>query len=253
MLSQPPSRPRAFTLIEMLIVVGIIAILMSIVLFIGVGVRNSSKKQFTLTGISMLDKSLVEYVAAEGDAIPPPIHAFTDRASNVTSVFAAADAKAGSAGPLINSVGWYIKQSESVPGARSSIKSNDQRMFRQYSTEQIGGSSETVTEPELATVFDGWGNPVRYVHPKFDGLIFGSYPNVGGSTTADVDLNKVVGPAPGGLQFAFTKIRRSPDQKDADGGECPGNMPYFYSAGPDGDPSTTEDNVYSIMPRFVAQ
>ena len=29
---------------------------------------------------------------------------------------------------------------------------------------------------------------------------------------------------------------------DSDGGVCPGGQPYFYSAGPDGDPSTVEDN-----------
>jgi hypothetical protein len=30
----------------------------------------------------------------------------------------------------------------------------------------------------------------------------------------------------------------------ADEGLCPGNRPYFYSAGPDGDPGTRGDNIY---------
>jgi len=43
--------------------------------------------------------------------------------------------------------------------------------------------------------------------------------------------------------------RDTPDLvPDSDGGLTSGNRPYFYSAGPDGDPSTLEDNVYSNAP-----
>ena len=31
---------------------------------------------------------------------------------------------------------------------------------------------------------------------------------------------------------------------DSDGGITSGNRPYFYSAGPDGNPATLDDNVY---------
>ena len=69
---------------------------------------------------------------------------------------------------------------------------------------------------------------------------------------------------PTALRYGTGEIRRSnrattgpPEPADADGGICPNNKPYFYSAGPDGlvgigpnDEDYNADNVYIVQPRF---
>jgi hypothetical protein len=66
----------------------------------------------------------------------------------------------------------------------------------------------------------------------------------------DEDVVDILGSAPSPATGYYpAEIRRDPAQKDADGGLTT-NRPYFYSAGPDGDPSTIEDNVYTVQPQI---
>jgi hypothetical protein len=93
------------------------------------------------------------------------------------------------------------------------------------------------------------------VHPQFSGRI---------TTATNINAAELLGPAPSGLQYSVGEVRRNnvytgPDAEsrratqleqvaDGDGGKCVGGRPYFYSAGPDKDPSTIEDNVYLSVP-----
>ena len=84
-------------------------------------------------------------------------------------------------------------------------------------------------QPSLATAFDGWGNPIRYVHPVFKGLL-----TTVGDPTQPIDLAAAnsIYPTPPGKQWGIHNIRRnnkalSPppptpmpgDLADSDGGE----------------------------------
>jgi hypothetical protein len=124
-----------------------------------------------------------------------------------------------------------------------------------------------------ATAFDPWGNPIRYVHPVFDGLLFGPDNDL---TDPDAEVRLVddlrLLPPRDGTMWAIERIRRNaesddPDESgDSDGGICRGDHPYFYSAGPDGKvgylvdandkviADYNKDNVYgSSVPIFQGQ
>lgn len=229
---------RAFTLIELLIVIGIIALLIVIGLAVGRQVTGRGKEAFTLDTIRTLDQVLADYMAAK-DGLPP---AWVPNPTDTDELLPVADARAGT--EMINSVGLFILQAEEVPTAKASLQGLDSRQIREF--QPLDGTTPSNDQPLLRTVFDGWGNPIRYVHPKFHGII---------DPALSLTDPSLLGPPPTGTSYAFSQIRRlngdaAADENDADGGLCVGGRPYFYSAGPDGDPSTTDDNVYTTKPQF---
>jgi len=159
----------------------------------------------------------------------------------------------------------------------------DQRFVRNYNIDD--DPTDNVDEdgqPSMLTVFDAWGNPIRYVHPRFDGIIEepGSTRPLGEPGEPYEDVVAALMPESmlpqdtslillGHADSPFPEVRRSriveidrtearsnpalefPIEADADGGVCAGPRPYFYSAGPDGDPSTIDDNIYTTIPDFV--
>ncbi len=123
-------------------------------------------------------------------------------------------------------------------------------------------------------VIDPWGRPIRFVHPGYGGEEFfdgpsGNYmdPANKNQVTADgikraithsvyVRWGKTTDPAKQ-LQFrrSYQPFLANEDQSklptgDADEGLCPTRRPYFYSAGPDGDPGQRADNIYTTRPEF---
>jgi hypothetical protein len=102
-------------------------------------------------------------------------------------------------------------------------------------------------------VFDAWGHPLRFVHPAFKGTIYGTRGSSGNSPDQPTDVSAVLGNAPPGTQYICAQIRRNKTTDgggpDSDGGIPPTTRPYFYSAGPDGDPSTQDDNIYIAKPK----
>jgi hypothetical protein len=70
------------------------------------------------------------------------------------------------------------------------------------------------------------------------------------------DLIGLAPKKPTARTYTLTTIKRlaagSADPANSDGGTSPDARPYFYSCGPDGDPSTTADNVYIVTPTFPA-
>lgn len=266
----------AFTLIELLIVVGVIGLLVAIAITVGARVADSGKERVTLDTLRILEQSLSEYIAAEGD-IPPPLALDPSGVTaqrGVKVVQPVADARTPT-GEMINSVGLYISQASKVAAAQSILANIPTRYFKLHQEpigplQSQGGSIQPGQRlTAMNTAFDGWGNPIRYVHPTWDGEIFQNYNSGGTYSESDkygwIDA-RVPGPQAGpNEQYGISRIRRNGPppvdsdtyrdapalSRDSDGGISPTGKPYFYSAGPDGDPWTIDDNVYTTRPQFL--
>lgn len=267
-----PVRERpGFTLIELLIVIGIIAVLMGIAIVVGMRVTDSGKNKSTKDLLLALDTI---YTAAQngnsGQVLPPLIadsRLFSNRNDPAATLWipvADARAKSGQNGGdnlMLNSAALFLWQARQYPEAAKAIESLPTKLIKNMDPDDpettsgaAANESNVVGQPQLPTPIDAWGNPIRYVHPAFDGLIQGG----GGTAASYKALNTVITPPTSG-RLLFGEIRRNAIKRgdpttdpalaaDSDGGTCVGGRPYFYSAGPDGDPSTIEDNVYSLQP-----
>ncbi len=247
-----PITRRGFTLLELLIVVGVIAILVGLALAIGRSVSGRGKEVKTQELIKVLDTSMTEFVAASG-AIPQKMVVDPRRTGPNTNgnwLQPVADAYSpDTPGGMINSVGLYMLQCDSQPSVASLFKNLDAKFMRELDSDGTGPDAWDPF-PTLRTVFDGWDRPIRYVHPASDGLVYGPWPN-SSDPNAPVNTDDVYDPPPPGKFYRVAQLRRNNEQGgDSDGGVCRGGQPYFYSAGPDGDPSTTADNVYTTKPEI---
>jgi prepilin-type N-terminal cleavage/methylation domain-containing protein len=230
-------RRRGFTLIELLIVVGIIGLLVATTLLVGGAAVGGARRSVTEDTLRVLDAALEQYIASE-DIIPPAL-VQDPRPGRTTFVLPVADVRSMADNAMIDSVGLFLLQANTIPDAKKSLDQLPQKFVRQQTT-TLSANPLTIT-----SVFDAWGEPIRYVHPQFSGRI---------TTVTPINSVELLGPAPAGKQYGVTDVRRnnvtaSPqDIADGDGGKCIGGRPYFYSAGPDKDPSTIDDNVYLIVP-----
>jgi len=289
-----PTKPtiayRAFTLIEIVMVVAILALLAAIIIRVGASMADSGRKRATEGVLQVLDQSLADYIDTSG-SIPSAIVGVTleENFAGITRgdvvYYPAVDGvidepilELDPGAPLrhhrINSIGLYlesIKGSSDVEGLLSSV---DGSMIRQYDVADD-------LQPSMLTVFDAWGNPIRYVHPKFDGIIEDSTGPSDRRELGEAGVPLDILDTENGyftaeylpedtalIPFWGKEIRRNkilsidqeearaagddPVETDSDGGKCPSQRPYFYSAGPDGDPATIEDNVYTTVPEFVS-
>ncbi|MDF1810008.1 MAG: type II secretion system protein [Phycisphaerales bacterium] len=293
-LSKHQSR-SAFTLIELLVVISIMAVLIAITTMVGSAVINTGKKQATLGILESLDQTLAAYIDKNGD-IPPalvevpygnlPASIQGDMPTDsygikLSAYFPSVDGsgRRNVSGDLqlINSVAYFIQASSDISEATELLNSIDTKYLKMFSPDED-------VQPFLLTAFDAWDNPIRYVHPKFDGIIERTTRSVGdaGEPVNLVNPNKpffVQGALPANatvrVQMKFVRRNRLTEADyggpgaatqggvnqqqlaefdlypDSDGGITIGNRPYFYSAGPDGDPSTIEDNIYTTTPQFA--
>ena len=274
---------HAFTLLELLIVVGIIAALAAITTLVGSAVLDTGKKRATLGVLQTLDEALAAYIDTKGDNPPALVEIPYERMAvpisgispGESAYFPAVDGKGAAtrADELvdINSVAYFIESVRSVPETQSLINSISPRFAKNYTPNQD-------QQPQLLTIFDAWDNPIRYVHPKFDGIQEREPRQLGvsGDPVNIANPNKpffVAGALPEDfttvIRLKFIRRNRLIDADfaddgssapqggmnlgqldefdllpDSDGGITPGNRPYFYSAGPDGNPATLEDNIY---------
>lgn len=266
-VSKLPPFPRArsqrgrvgFTLLELLIVIAIISLLVVISLAIGTKVLSGGRESLTTSITRSMDSTLSSYMADVGDKIPRSLVEHPSASSGIDWQ-PVADIRQGDGDDdnMVNSVGWYVYQMKDVSSVASTISGLPSKVVKQYSPDEDPLTSPSSSkQPLLTTVFDGWGRPLRYVHPDFDGVITDSST----STDGGVNIADLVSIGPG-ESFAFNTIRRNRTTKvvsgvtifaDGDGGMCPNNRPYFYSAGADGDPSTIDDNIYSTRPTFQTE
>jgi prepilin-type N-terminal cleavage/methylation domain-containing protein len=247
------ARP-AFTMIELLIVIGIIGVLVGLTLVVGKQVMSGGKQKATQETLRVLTAAMDDYIAVKGD-VPPPVYVGGTTAAPIW--YPMADAIDPSTNTMINSVGLFMEQMRTVPSARRLLDNLPQSSVRIFDADGTG------PQPAVMTVFDAWNRPIRFVHPAFQGVYVTPVP-----TTESMWPLPTRAPVP---TYAITSVRRQnvtvddTYKPDADGGMCVGNRPYFYSVGEDGlsgvkkDTGTpakvtedfNKDNVYSLPPNFT--
>ncbi len=266
------ARRGAFTLIELLVVIVVIGVLLTLVVAVGSKVTGGGKTSLTKDLIRALDTSLDGYMGDNNGEIPPasvivreidPSNPEMD--TTMPNIDGVADTSEGEV--LVNSIGLYLRAVEGSGAAEEIVRGMDADHVRRYAPAAPGDTTpETPLHPELSTVFDAWGQPLRFVHPKFAGEILENEMRALGAPGGFADMetggfffdSKVTD----NLAVEFIDARRNfittEDRKvtpdligDGDGGRPIGGRPYFYSMGPDADPSKRDDNVYSTEPQFL--
>jgi prepilin-type N-terminal cleavage/methylation domain-containing protein len=266
--SQARRSPRAFTLIELLVVVGIIAILISVSLAVGLRVAGSGKARQTEQTLNTLEAVLTEYISASGGNPKPyvldprPENMAPNQAPQNRRVQPVFDGRNGADNQHINSVGFFIAQCREFPSVMERLGSLPASVAREYDADAEASGTNYTNQPRMLTVFDGWGNPIRYVHPAFSGTRHAQnnpqgYLQITHDTLMGNQPTTINGIVYQPDRWGIVQVRRNNapaagEAGDSDGGTPAGARPYFYSAGPDGDPSTTDDNVYhgSNRPRL---
>lgn len=287
-----------FTLTEMVVVVALTASIAAIGIRVGSTMVDSGRASATQDVLRVLDRSVDEYINATG-SIPPAIARITleqdlgtTHIAGDTVFYPVIDGRIEVVIPgsdparnyQINSIGLYLNSIKRSADISSLLESIDGDFTRNYNAgvDPASPGQDLDLQPEMLTVFDSWGNPIRYVHPKFDGIIEqanGARRGLG-EAGGFLDVFDTTNSGPGlftaeylpanlaDLPFNNISIRRNkilridqeeartgglsfPVETDSDGGVCPSQRPYFYSCGPDGDPATIEDNIYSTTPKFV--
>lgn len=265
-MAHATSNRRGFTLIELLVVIGIIAILVGITFAVGRSVVGGSKKNATEDTMRVLDAALQAYIQARGEN-PPFTVEFTNTTNNQKNTLVAIDGTFNDGDYITNSVGVFVAIAQQVPEAKTILDKLGPKQLVQLDTDGAG------PQPVLPTVLDAWGRPIRFVHPKGDGLILGDANTTGNAFDQARRLESWLPLASGQPQYLYESVRRNnsiPDIRrtadgvaiagDSDGGKATGSRPYFYSAGEDGlvgysqvDGAWTNynaDNVYLSQPTF---
>lgn len=266
---RPAQRRRsahAFTLIEILVVIVIIGILVTISLVVGKQVRTGGQSRSTEDTIRILDQSLVEYEKATREL---PASKFVYR--NILNSpkpyeYPLVDGRRDlpldnfdkDAFPAIPTGARYTAMCASVPEADSLLKGINSKLVRFAVIDPA-----LKVSPPAVEVLDSFGRPIRFVHPAFDGG-YGDAFDPAPIATRDMKIT-VVTDAGSNVDPLGTTYRRSAHPAnpaktytgtpvgDADEGICPSRRPYFYSAGPDGDPGTRSNNVYTTRPTYPTE
>ncbi len=280
-MAHATSNRRGFTLIELLVVIGIIAILVGITFAVGRSVVGGSKKRATEDTMRVLDAALQAYIQARGEN-PPFAVDFPDPADTdamppqevmVLLALDGTNIDDPKSRPL-NSVGAFLFAAQQVPEAKAVL---DKLSAKQLVTLDVDGppppnsvNNPYGEQPTLPTALDAWGRPIRFVHPKGDGLILGDATQTGNAFDAARRVEAWLGTPISTPQierrYIYSDIRRSDrgptddTAGDGDGGKAIGSRPYFYSAGEDGLVgyglrdgvwvNYNADNVYLSEPTF---
>ena len=259
-------RRSGFTLVEVLIVIVIILLLVGISLAVGRRVVTGGKWRSTEATLNTLDAIITEYCANSGGKVPP---FYTDA---MGTSFPLVDGRilptAVNDQPQPALALFLLMASRESATARRMIEGIDgQFITRTFVFAYGAGAAEgqIATAPQLIeapVILDGWGRPIRFVHPAFHGG-YGDYHTLNPATglysqqqTGRPALD--VSPPTTALRTTVTAVQFSRSCQpapqvdpgvntrtgDADEGRCLANRPYVYSMGPDGDAGTRVDNVY---------
>lgn len=259
--AQRRARCQGFTLVELLIVIGIIGLLIGVVLMVGKRVVGSGKERLTQDIIRVLDASVVEYEAVKND-LPPSRLLVSGGADKFE--YPVIDARRDGTGvdlvasPSEPSIARYTASLASVAQAQGTLKQIAAKQVRQVvlDTPTVNGKQVQVIGQEI---LDAWDKPIRAVHPAFHGG-YGSYFDNGSlKSRSAMTVSLWKGPSKQDLDYRRSYRPFDPAKTtgqpvgDGDEGLCPSGRIYFYSAGPDFDPGRREDNVYATRPTFSAE
>jgi len=259
---------RAFSLVELLVVIGIIAILISLAVVTGTKVVAGSKARASEDIIRVLDESRGTWMLNWGKPVPQFLE--VPLPSGGPQYLPMIDARPASGGsdwtvPAETSLTYFTALVLRDPMIRPVFEQIDSAFVKSTTVPapRSDGQSNATDSPALV-ISDAWGRPFRFVHPAYHGG-HGDYWNAQTKSMDSREVLLVELPTSKG-QIIRKYFRRSyrpfsgddPQRKpswvgDADEGMCIGGTPYFYSAGDDGDPGTRADNVYSTKPRFPVE
>lgn len=242
---------RAFTLIEVLVVIAIIGLLSAIALVVGSKVTGGGQDRLTADTIRMLDLALNGYLADRSGKFP----SYLEDTAPSPRKFPIIDGWAGAANaaqPIEPTIAMFVHLASEVSSVDSTIKGIE---TKQITRGDIRRSSDNLVAREgagnISGVFvnDAWGRQIRFVVPAFHGG-HGPFVTAAGNVNGTRPLRTVK--LEGNLTADYSRSYRPAAGKAgyADEGLCPGNHPYFYSAGEDGDPGTRADNIYTVRPTF---
>jgi hypothetical protein len=241
-------------------------------LAVGRSVTNSGRARQTEYTLKVLDAALSEYIHSQ-ETMP---RSWVVGPGSMNRTYPILDG-IGDLGAVQNlqldSVGLFLLQLKGLPHLEAKLRDLDAKLVREM---EFDGQ-------RIVTVLDGWGRPIRYVHPQFHGLIHGTaFPSSVAEVSTRQDKAQVaqVVTFPPSANPGISYVRRNnvvtPDDlalrmtPDSDGGMATGR-PYFYSTGADGkagyavrlrqpgDPGNlpwvvdvdfNADNVYSRKPQF---
>ncbi len=279
-------------MIETVFVISLIALLAAITIGVGASMADAGKKRATEGVLQVLDRALADYIERTG-SMPESLVSielsedFENWDQGDIVYYPAFDGTINleivdpdsrlTRHHTVNSVGLFLESIKSGVDIDGLLSSVDSTMIRNYDVPDD-------LQPSMLTVFDAWGNPIRYVHPSLDGVIEdstnsgdrrepgepGDYrsvmtdldgffsegylpanqsmiPFMDGSVNGELRRNRIV---PLDHEAARANGLEYPVESDSDGGRSNTRRPYFYSAGPDGDPATIDDNVYTTVPSF---
>jgi len=257
-------RFAAFTLVELLVVMGIIAVLAGLALAVGTGVIKSQRAATTQNTIQMLETYLSDLDATGEDK--RSYKAFKTEVDSQQYELPVLDGREDSDGfdksadRPIDSLARFIAAGDQFLGDSSDRWGGLDSSLVQDVT--LGGNAGTLSVRDVTlrgvALTDQWGQPIRAVHPSYDGG-FGDYQNAAGSvvnTRSTLSVDEVVAGSSSTVRFrrSYRPFASGSDPDsvgDADEGICQNERVYFYSAGPDGDPGTRENNIYgSVTPQY---
>jgi prepilin-type N-terminal cleavage/methylation domain-containing protein len=217
---------KAFTLIELLIVILILAVLAGLVI-IGLGVLSKPNQEKvtkqTLQNLrSTLDelrnKTNLANFYPQNDSnwhrpVAAPTGTLADKGKNPSSWTTDQVRVIGNTRVLMHKI-------RQVPTNKTAL--DDLPAERQFKFGGLPGRNEDVTIHDSPVLLDAWGVPIICV--PAEGLS---------------------GVRQAGQPYTITTVKRRASGEDATV-LLPGARPFFVSAGPDGDFSTGDDNIYSF-------
>ena len=166
-----------FTLIELLVVIVVIGVLLTLVVAVGSRVVGGNKASLTQDLLRTLDVSLESYMGDNNGEIPPAVVADPeDPDLDEPRMIPVIDGVVVPSRVVVNSVGLYMLEAARFNASDSVLRGLDAKFVRKHKPVPTGGGAVGIADeqPELTTVFDAWGQPLRFVHPKFDGEIVDS-------------------------------------------------------------------------------
>lgn len=273
-------RRAGFTLVELMVVMVILVVLMGIGLAVANQVTQGGRIRTTQSLIRTLDQTMAQY---QGDTGKKISGVFRDAVGNEFPLF---DGRVigfdNLDQPATPSQAFYMAVLRESPGASKLLANIDAAFVERVPTLAFPGLgvarlTAQASNESVVIVKDAWGEPIRFVHPKWHGGYGNFYRQDPGSASSFIAESPVRDPLSAGFRSgngtATLDLRRSalprnaqntgvaPNSDDwqtawkgdGDEGLCPGGLPYFYSSGPDKDPGRRGDNVYTTQPTFTAE
>jgi prepilin-type N-terminal cleavage/methylation domain-containing protein len=270
----------AFTLVEILVVIVIIGILVAIAMTLASRVTQGGRSRLTEDTIRVLDTAVEAWVSAKDQKLPA--YWQTDSGLYLPLVDGRWFGRPQTSPPYdVNldyaqpTIALFLGLASQVPVADAAVKQIDSKLVERRDLQNqvrawgwagtsggTGGGGGNIGLRTFAGVIvkDAFGRPIRMVHPAFDGGHGNFFDSVNQAMVNRPPMT-IVPPRVASLPLmnptAFSRSYKPFDPRtplegspvgDSDEGVCPGGRPYFYSAGPDGDPGTRTDNIYTTRP-----